>query len=142
MNGSDAVLVDTDVFSVLYVLPPTADPRIPKWREILSTRRVVIAFPTRAEVLAGAYSAKWGERRIGKAVEILQNTPTVHSDDEVVAAYATLTSECRLSGQALHDRVHTSDRWIAACAIAKRLALLSGDAIYGGAPNLKLVPRG
>lgn len=137
MNRSDAILVDTDVFSLRYVLPPAADPRIPTWREILYTRRVVISFPTRAEVLAGANSAKWGQRRISKAVELLQNTPTVHSDDEVVAAYATLTAECRRLGHALHDRVHTSDRWDAACAIAKRLDLLAGDSIYRGAPNLK-----
>ncbi|MCV7340745.1 PilT domain-containing protein [Mycobacterium haemophilum DSM 44634] len=31
---------------------------------------------------------------------------------------------------------HTGDRRVAACAIAKRLDLLAGDAIYQGAPNL------
>jgi predicted nucleic acid-binding protein len=73
-----------------------------------------------------------------KVVDILDSTPTIHSDDEVVSAYAALTAECRRVGHALYDKVHTGDRWIAACVIAKQFDLLAGDAIYQDAPNLAL----
>jgi predicted nucleic acid-binding protein len=52
---------------------------------------------------------------------------------------ATLTAACRRAGHALHDKVHTADRWVAAAAIAKRFPLLSGDAIYAAAPGLTLL---
>lgn len=70
--------------------------------------------------------------------EVLERTPTIHSDAEVVEAYAILTAECRAAGRALHGKPHTADRWIAACAIAKQFDLLSGDAIFNGAPNLTI----
>jgi predicted nucleic acid-binding protein len=72
---------------------------------------------------------------MAKVIDVLDRTPTIHSDDEVVDAYA-LTAACRRTGHALHDKVHTGDRWIAACAIAKQFDLLAGDTIYRGAPNL------
>jgi predicted nucleic acid-binding protein len=131
-------VVDTDVFSSLYIRKPTGDVRIPGWREALADRRVLIAFQTRAEVLAGVRSAGWGKQRVAQVLGVLDRTPTIHSDAEVVEAYAILTAECRRSGHALHDRPHTGDRWIAACAIAKQFDLLAGDTIYQGAPNLAI----
>ncbi|MEK8069657.1 PIN domain-containing protein [Rhodococcoides navarretei] len=54
-------------------------------------------------------------------------------------AYASLTAACRRVGHALHDKIHTGDRWIAACAISKEVPLLSLDGIYAGAPDLALL---
>ena len=138
MSELGGTVVDTDVFSLLYLFPPTADPRIPSWRTALADRRIVISFQTRAEVLSGALRAKWGERRMARVNEVLQRTPTIHTDAQVVDSYVALTEECRNAGHALHDKVHTGDRWIAACAIAKHFELLAGDSIYQGAPNLIL----
>ena len=138
MREVAVTVVDSDVFSLLYVVPAIGDPRVQRWQRSLADRRVLIAFHTRAEVLAGALSAGWGARRMAKVLDVLNRTPTIHSDDEVVGAYAALTAECRRVGHALHDKVHTGDRWIAACVIAKQLDLLSGDAIYQDAPNLVL----
>lgn len=58
-------------------------------------------------------------------------------DMEVLDAFVNLTVGCRAVGHALHAKDHTGDRWIAACAIAKDLPLLSGDAIYEDAPLLE-----
>ncbi|PJE02024.1 MAG: PIN domain nuclease [Mycobacterium sp.] len=138
MTEVAATVVDSDVFSLLYVVPASGDPRVQRWQQSLPDRRVLIAFHTRAEVLAGALSAGWDARRMTNLIDVLNRSPTIHSDDEVVGAYAALTPEWQRVGHALHDKVHTGDRWIAACAIAKRLDLLSGDAIYQGAPNLTL----
>lgn len=134
-----ASIVDTDVFSLVYVNRRVSDVRVERWREHLTGRRVLISFQTRAEVLAGARSGGWGERRMEELHGVLNQMPTIYADDEVVEAYAQLVAECRRTGHALHAREHTGDRWIAACAIAKNLELVAGDGIYRDAPNLSVV---
>ncbi|MEZ5132994.1 MAG: PIN domain nuclease [Mycobacterium sp.] len=138
MKPLTASLVDTDVFSLVYVKKSSADTRVPGWKLHLTSRRVLISFQTRAEVLSGARSAGWGNTRMTQLMDILDRMPTIYSDDDVVDAYATLGADCRRIGHALHGREHSGDRWIAACAIAKGLQLVAGDAIYNGAPNLDL----
>lgn len=139
MTVLGATVVDTDVFSVLYLRRNSADPRAVRWREQLTGRRVLISFQTRAEVLAGALGAGWGDRRLAETHEILDHTPTIRPDNEVVDAYASLVAECRRAGHGLQDQRHAGDRWVAACAIAKNLELLAGDGIYLNAPNLNLL---
>ena len=139
MSELQAAVLDTDVFSCLYLRRVSDDPRIPRWRELLTGRRVLISFQTRAEVRAGARSSQWGEGRILKTRAILDRTPTIRADDEVIEAYATLRAECRRIGHALHAKEHTGDRWIAACAISKSVDLLAGDGIYRNAPGVSLL---
>lgn len=139
MTHVDTVLLDTDVFSLLFLAKNSKEPRSAGWRERLGGRRVLIAFQTRAEILEGALERSWGERRMANTRDALDQTPTIPPDDEVIDAYATLTATCRQNGHPLQDGRHVADRWIAACAIAKRLPLLSGDGIYLNAPNLDLL---
>lgn len=134
-----AAILDTDVFSFLFVTRNAQDTRIAAWRTLLQGRRVLIAFQTRAEVLEGALERGWGPGRMQATRQTLDETPTIPSDNAVVDAYAELTAACRHAGHALHDRQHTADRWVAACAIASGIPLLSGDAIYRNAPNLILL---
>ncbi|OBF18532.1 PIN domain-containing protein [Mycobacterium sp. ACS4331] len=131
-------IVDTDVFSCVYVLLRGADPRTTAWTEALANRRVIISFQTRAEILAGARQRGWGAPRVTRLQEILGRTPTIQSDNDVVDAHATLTAECLAIGHALGQKIHTADRWIAACAIAKGLELFSGDTVFQGVPNLNV----
>lgn len=139
MTALSAAVVDTDVFSVLYVHRNSNDPRAVRWREQLTGRRVLISFQTRAEVIAGAIGRGWGERRLGETRDILDQTPTIRPDNEVIDAYATLTAECKRAGHGLQAKLHAGDRWVAACAIAKDIDLLAGDGIYLNAPNLSLL---
>lgn len=141
--ASRAVLLDTDVFSAVYVTPREIAERqghpVETWSELLTGRRTLISFQTRAEILGGALIARWGERRLTTVRERLDATPTVDVDREVVEAFARLTAECRTAGHALATKQHTGDRWVAACAIAKGLPLLAGDGIYANAPGLTLL---
>lgn len=139
MSDLQAAVVDTDVYSHLYVLRNSADPRARDWRELLIGRRVLISFQTRTELLSGALANRWGARRMTELRETLDRTPTIRADNEVIDAHASLFAECRRSGHALHDKQHTADRWIAACAIAKGVDLLAGDGIYVGVPQLSLL---
>ena len=136
------VVIDTDVYSALYADPGRAARRglpVTSWQEALAGLRVLISFQTRAEVLAGLRAGNWGVGRQHTAVAKLDTAPTIPADHEVLDSYAELTSQCRRAGHALHDKVHTADRWVAASAIAKGLPLLSGDRVYRGAPGLSLL---
>lgn len=135
-------LVDTDVYSALFVSASGARKRglqVDGWRSSLAGHRIVISFQTRAEILVGARLAGWGERRVAALLEELNSTPTIGLDEIVLESYVSLTAACRASGHALHAKHHTGDRWIASCAIAKSVPLLSGDGIYQGAPGLALL---
>lgn len=109
------------------------------WRATLAGTRLLISFQTRAEVLSGLRSGNWGERRNAAAVSALDGTPMVGVDRDVIEAFAQLSADCRADGHPLHHKIHTADRWVAACAIAKGLPLLARDGIYAGAPGVTLL---
>lgn len=145
MTRSSAVVLDTDVFSLLFISPRTkadqAHSRVDKWRKSLSGRRVVISFQTRAEVLTGAYEANWGLSRISKAVDILDRTPTIDSSHDVVENFAQLRAAAKTLGHPIAQDAHTGDCWIAACAITVGLPLLTGnEKHFKNAPELILLP--
>lgn len=100
---------------------------------------MLASFQTRAELLALASTNAWGERRGAALRAQLDRTSTIGVDEAVIGAYATLVAECSSLGHALHQKHHTGDRWIAACAIAKGVDLLAGDGIFDGAPGLRLL---
>ena len=142
MSDPQATVLDSDAFSLLFVRRDARDPRIAGWRELLAGHRVLISFQTRAELLAGAIARGWGERRTNELRAILDGTPTIGVDDEVVDANATLYADCRRLGHPLQAKENTADRWVASCAIAKATPLLAGDGIYRGAPGLSLLLAG
>lgn len=132
-------VLDTDVYSHLYLKKQNRSPEVPRWRALLTGYSIVVPTQVRAEVLAGIASSSWGERRRDEATEILNQTATVPVTEDVVACYATLFADCRHGGHALSDKMHTGDRWIAATAIALGAPLLACDQIYRNAPRLTLL---
>ena len=139
------VVLDTDVYSALYADPQRAERGglpVATWLEALAGDRVLISFQTRAEVLAGLRAGNWGDSRRQTALAKLDAVPTIPADREVIDSYAELTSLCLRAGHALHAKIHTADRWVAACAVAKGLPLFSGVGIYRGAPGLSLLMEG
>lgn len=138
MSVPQIVVLDTDVWSILYA-NRRGDERADPWRELLKGLTVVIASQSRAEVLAGMLSAGFGDKRRSILLAQLDATPTVPVDESVVWKYAELTANCKAAGHALHDKLHTGDRWVAATAIAIDAPLLAGDGIYRAAPLLHLL---
>lgn len=135
----DLALLDTDVWSHLFGLGSRPHPQIPRWRGLLVGRTVVIATQTRAEVLTGI--RRLGEARRSAILAELDKTPTVPVDEEVIQRYARLTADARERGDALWDKVHTGDRWVAATALAINAPLLAIDQIYNSDPDLVLLAR-
>lgn len=139
MTTLEPVVIDTDVYSVLFTRRRRGDHRHDEWVTRLQGKRIVISFQTRAEVLAGAVAAGWGDRTLRDLRRQLDGTPTIHESPEVTDSYAALTAACKNAGHPLHGKIHTGDRWIAACAITLGLKLFAGDSIYAEAPGLSLL---
>lgn len=136
------MLLDTNVFSRLFTRrPTTTDESATAWRTVLLGVGIAISFQTRQEVLAGAYSAHWGDSRLATLSAQLERTVTVWADPSVVETCARLHSTCRAMGHPLHQPVHTADRWIAACALAFQLSLATEDAVFDDVPELQLLSR-
>lgn len=139
--GSLPVLVDTDVMSSV-VLPRTASGHSPanaEWQSLLFGRRVVIAVQTRVELLTWPLVSRWGDRRAQQLRAAVDAVPTIQISEEVQNAFVELTASAKNSGHAIHAKVHTGDRWIAATALAAGLPLASGDSVFAGVPGLDLL---
>ena len=148
MSIERIALLDTDVFSVLKIggaatRITSIQNKAMQWQVILDGYQQVISFQTRAEVLAGAYLAGWGTRRLSSLLTLLDQMPTIDEDDDVIDAYARLLADCRTLGHPLGKlKEHVGDRWIAACAIAKDIPLLTGNKKhFSGAPKLVLLDQ-
>lgn len=139
--ADDVVLIDTDVWSMLFTLRNDRRPEVTLWRRLLVGRMVAIAAQTEAELRYGAEIANWGHRRVAALESQLLRTPTLPVTPAVISAYATVKSDCRRQGHAMHEKKHTGDAWIAATACAYTLPLLSGDGIYRGVPGLILLDQ-
>lgn len=132
------MLLDTDVWSLIYARSGRGDPRVERWKILLQGRSVVIATQTRAEVLTGLAITDVGTARRARIIAQLDSTTTVPVTPDVVVAYADLGADSRRAGHALGQKVHTGDRWIAATAIAIGVPILAGDGIYAHAPRVEL----
>lgn len=133
---STLVVVDTDVFSDVYVRPREASERSDLVKQ-LAGKLVVIATQTCAEVLVGARRAGWGARRVAALEAILRATRVIGVSAPVVDAYVSLTVRCWEIGYALGQKVHTADRWIAATAVAMDRPLFSRDGVFHETPGLQ-----
>ncbi|MDO5504327.1 MAG: PIN domain-containing protein [Actinomycetia bacterium] len=135
----DIVLVDTDVWSELFVRKRQPTPRAAEWRRLVLGRDVLISAQTEAEIRFGALKANWGEQRLAALESRFQRTPTIAVSSEVVKAFAELKNECLRIGHPLQAKHHTGDAWIAATARAHGLPLLAGDRLFSGVPHIRLL---
>jgi tRNA(fMet)-specific endonuclease VapC len=98
-----------------------------------ASKQVGICWVVAAEFLCGSVLA---ERDAGIVTAFLARYPVIHSNAFITHAYATLFAALRQ-----HNRViGPNDLWIAACAIALDLPLLTGDANeFSRVPGLRVV---
>lgn len=136
----DVVILDTDVYSRLFVQTGPTNPGKQAYRDALVGRTVAIAIQTRAELLVWPGIRRWSAEREAQLRAQLARTPTVPVTEAVVEAFVRLTVQCRRVGHALCDGRHTGDRWVAATAIAIDRPLLAVDGIYDNAPGLTRLP--
>lgn len=134
------VVLDTDVYSRLYVRSADPNSQLRELRDQLAGLVPVIATQTLAELRAWPLLKSWSEQRTARFMALLAGTTVVPLTDEIIQAYAELYVRSRATGHALHQRVHSADRWVAATAVALDRPLVSLDGIYTNAPLVKLLP--
>lgn len=128
------IVIDTDVFSRVMVRSNGAQ----DLRDQLVGKVPVIATQTRAELLAWPRLRGWGAARTEQLNGLIESTAVIPVTDEVVGAYVDLGVACIEQGHPLAQKIHSSDRWVAATAIALARPLISLDGIYRNAPGLML----
>ena len=137
-DSTSAVLIDTDVCSFA-VLSAAKDERHERWATVLRGRLLAIAVQTRVELLAWPLRRGWGVARraqMNKSVEQLQ---TIDVTPVVQDTYVHLTVWAANNGHPIHQKIHASDRWIAATALAHGLELATGDRIFDDIQDLRLL---
>lgn len=104
--------VDTDVFSFLFSRRGDHE----SFRRLVDGHLLAMSFATVGELRAGAYNAKWGERRRRQLDEMIkQHYVVLSATDAVVEVYAQL--QARFGGRLKDGGVN--DMWTAACALAQ-----------------------
>ena len=119
----EPVLVDTDVASALY-LEHYYDRRVSaSLAGTLATRRLAISLITLGEAHYGARKRKWGPPRTTRMLAFYQEMFDVVplADDDTAAEYGYLRASTESVGQPIAD----NDLWIAACATANGLPLVT-----------------
>lgn len=139
-NTPVPVLLDTDVFSYVYV--SKSGDQHDRWTPVLAGRTITIPVQVAVELRAWPALRNWGQNRTERletqitALQIIQVTGSVQS------SYVDLTVWAKTNGHAIHAKQHTADRWIAATALAYNLEIAANDGIYDDVPNLmRLVPK-
>ena len=123
MPEHEPVLVDTDVASALY-LERYYDRRVSdSLAQTLATRRLAISLITLGEAHYGARKRKWGPPRIARMLAFYQEMFHVVplANDDTAAEYGYL----RASTESVGRPIAGNDLWIAACATANGLSLVS-----------------
>ena len=111
------MLLDTDVFSRVFV-GPRQHQQAQQWSSLLSGRTIVIAVRTSVELLAWPRIRGWGTTRTAQLVTRVASVQTVPVTQEVQAAFVDLRVWGRQNAHAIHAKVHTADRWVAATGVA------------------------
>lgn len=115
MSESSAVVVDTMVVSS--IVNAVRDPaRAAAYRSLTAGRPIVVSFATVTEMRYGAIKAGWSELRRRGLERDLAKLVVVQPDDDLMQVCANLRAQCLRSGHGLGQKIHESDRWIAATA--------------------------
>lgn len=128
------VVVDTDVVS--WLLDPRPSPHAESARRIVGGRARVVSFVTVTELRFGALRAGWGELRLRHLERSLADLDVVQTSEALIAQCAVLRAEASRTGHPIGQKIHEADRWVASTALALRLGLVAGDAIFERIPGL------
>jgi predicted nucleic acid-binding protein len=92
------------------------------------------------ELRYGALRAGWGELRFRRLTRSLSDLDVIQTNEQLVSQSAELRAWAHRNGHPLAQKIHEADRWVASTAVALDLELVAGDRIFGGVPQLNLLP--
>jgi tRNA(fMet)-specific endonuclease VapC len=131
------VVVDTMVISWLFDDRP--NPLADRYRVLIGSSAVLLAFHTVMELRYGAMRAGWGDLRRRRLERRIAELTVIQPDDKMISVCANLRVRCKQSGHALGDKLHDGDRWIAAAAMRLGVPLVSHDGLFKKVPGLELI---
>lgn len=135
-SDDSAVLLDTDVFSVLFFKGRDAQ----RYDVAVAGCEMLLSAFSQAEVLAGAEMRGWGERRLAALEQVFGSMVILEVTEGVVRSYARVRALVKRIGHPLHGDAQFVDRWIAATALEYQVPLLTGNRKhYQDLPGLRLV---
>jgi predicted nucleic acid-binding protein len=138
MNDARRAGVVLDTMVVSWLIEDRL-PLAPRYRALVGSEPVLLAFQSVMELRFGALRAGWGELRRRRLERSIAALTVVQPDDEMITTCAELRNACRSAGHPLADKFHDGDRWIAATAIRLGCPLVSHDGIFRQTPGLQLV---
>lgn len=102
-GGPARVLVDTDVFTEVFIKHPTESLGT-AWTQVLTGRTVVIAVQTEVELRAWPQLSGWNEKRAHALIERVEAVPRIRVADAVQREYVDLTAWAKHNGHAIHQK--------------------------------------
>lgn len=135
-------VIDTMIASAILLGPrrPWAMDLLERYGSHLRGVSVVLSFTTVSELRYGSLKGNFGAARVARMEEWFRNVASVvMPDNDLVNTCANLRHECQRRALALHEKIHESDRWIAATALRHNLPLISDDKVFRETPGLHLI---
>lgn len=109
LNAPSPVLVDTDVFSRVFIAVGT-NPERQRWDSALAGRTITIAVQTEVELRAWPLLKGWGAKRTATLEQQLESIGTIQITSAVQAKFVELTVWAKTNGHGIQDKAHTGDR--------------------------------
>ncbi|MBV9425189.1 MAG: PIN domain-containing protein [Solirubrobacterales bacterium] len=106
--------------------------------ELITGRPAFVSFQTLAELRYGAIRRGRGSGRMLRWTRRSSGSRSFTAAPSSSRIYAQLRANCEAAGQALGQKAHTGDRWVAATAIRLGIPLVSNDGIFRDAPGPEL----
>jgi tRNA(fMet)-specific endonuclease VapC len=120
MSTTEAVLLDTDVFSYLM---KSHDTRAAIYRPHVKDKLTAISFVTVGELLYGAKRKGWGSKKTAELEGKLRGVVIVPYDRQLCDTYADLKTQLSTFGRVADD----NDLWIAASAVRHSIPLITNN---------------
>ena len=127
----EPIVLDSNIVSYVF----NRDSRALYYEERISGHHPVISFQTLQEAWYGAYSRRWGARRMGKLEAHLERYSVVWPNGDLVGVCARLRAERKTAGRELE----MADPRTAATAMLASCPLAAHDRDYSGIPDLQLI---
>jgi predicted nucleic acid-binding protein len=131
------VVVDTMVIS--WLLDDRPHLLADRYRDLIGTQPVLLAFQTVMELPFGALGAGSGELRRRRLERHIPAFAVLQPDNDLNTACAELPIRCHQAGHALGDKLHDGDRWIAATAGRLGMSFASHDRVFVNTPELTVI---
>jgi predicted nucleic acid-binding protein len=132
----DAVLLDTTVASLLH--PKKRRVALREWyRPHLQDKALTLCFHTVAELWGWAAENRWNQKERRGLERFLRKFIIVPFDMDMAQMWALVSAHCKKRGR----RLEAGDAWIVACALHRRLPLVTHDRdqLNLGLPDLTIV---